>query len=68
MPTLARILIEEWDAIPQETIDSLIESTPARFQLSVEQHGKHIGDLLSHRQKHACENHLPILPGDFMIP
>jgi hypothetical protein len=31
MPMLKTALIQEWDAIPQETIDRLIESTPARF-------------------------------------
>jgi hypothetical protein len=39
-------LQREWSAIPQETIDSIIASTPQRFQLVVNENGKSIGHML----------------------
>jgi transposase len=68
MPSLKRVLLEEWDAIPQATIDSLIESTPSRFQLCKAHEGKFIGHLLRQTQRNVRENPVPEVPAGFLIP
>jgi hypothetical protein len=47
---LKRKLKEEWDAIPQESIDYLIRSTPERMRFCIENDDKSIGHLLNRTQ------------------
>jgi hypothetical protein len=46
IPELKEHLQREWWSIPQSTIDSIIASTPQRFQLAINQNGRSIGHLL----------------------
>jgi transposase len=68
MQSLKNVLLEEWDSIPQATIDSLIESIPIRFQLCKAHEGKFIGHLLGQTQRTACENPVPEVPTGWVIP
>jgi transposase len=47
---LKRFLLEEWDKLPQETIDHLIQSMPERFRVCLRQNGGYIGHLLKQTQ------------------
>jgi len=56
---MEKILQEEWSSINQSTIDALIRSTPERFKLVEEEHGKAIGHLLHKIRK---PNKEPVKP------
>jgi hypothetical protein len=47
---LKRCLKEEWDRIPQQTIDHLIQSIPQRFQVCLDHDGGFIGHLVNRTQ------------------
>lgn len=36
---LKSVLMEEWESVPQEKIDALIESMPARIAACIKDHG-----------------------------
>jgi DNA replicative helicase MCM subunit Mcm2 (Cdc46/Mcm family) len=64
---LRRMLVEEWNGLPQATIDALIRSTPERMQLCIDHGGQSIGHLL---RKHTepKESTIPAVPKGFVTP
>jgi transposase len=68
MASLKAVLIEEWNAISQQTIDHLIESTPARFELCRQHNGDFIGHLLNQTQEKRRKLANRAIPDGFTIP
>jgi hypothetical protein len=69
-PELKEILMEEWDKLDQQMIDSLIRSTSERFRLCVENEDTAIGDVLSCTRTDAIRRAelRPKLPKGMAIP
>jgi hypothetical protein len=68
MASLKAVLMEEWNAITQEIIDHLMESTATRFELCRKHNRGFIGKLLNQTRAKVRRNPIRDIPHGFTIP